>query len=121
MLRAKQFEKLCLEISYFSVECPTHPLCYMNVKIQGMKKILLNLSSASITSTLKSATSFFDFSDLSGLDFVKFVHPGNIVKPQITLDKLSHDEKFLLLKAEKEENEYYSELQMTTLMNSRYD
>ena len=78
-------------------------------------------SSASISSTLKSTTSFFNFSDLSGLDFVKFVHPGNIVKPQVNLDKLSHDEKFLLLKAEKEENEYYSELQMTTLMNSRYD
>ena len=78
-------------------------------------------SSASILSTSKSTKFLFNYSDLSGLDFVKFVHPGNIVKPQINLDKLSHDEKFLLLKAEKEENECYSELQMTTLMNSRYE
>ena len=58
-------------------------------------------------------------SEISGLDFVKFVHPGSI-NPELNATQLSHDEKIVLLKAEQEEQEYHREIQMTTLINSRY-
>ena len=77
-------------------------------------------SSTSIISSPSQSTSLRNSSDLSGLDFVKFVHPGNFLKPDINSYKLSDDEKVLLLKAEKEEKDRYKEIQMTTLMNSRY-
>ena len=77
-------------------------------------------SSTSIISFPSQSTSLLNSSDLSGLDFVKFVHPGNFLKPDINSNRLSEDENVLLLKAEKKENDHYKELQMTTLMNSRY-
>lgn len=77
-------------------------------------------SSTSIIPFPPQSTSSLNSSDLSGLDFVKFVHPGNFLKTDINSNKLSDDEKVLLLKAEKEEKDRYKEIQMTTLMNSRY-
>ena len=76
-------------------------------------------SPTSITASPSHSTSLLNSSDLSGLDFAKFVHPGNFLKSDINSNKLSDEEKVLLLKAEKEENDNYREIQMTTLMNSR--
>ena len=71
-------------------------------------------------STLPSlhTPSLLSSSEISGLDFVKFVHPGT-VKSDFHKDQLSYEEKILLLKAEKEEREYHRDIQMTTLINSR--
>ena len=93
---------------------------YQGTRYEKDLSSVISPSSLSDITYLTTTTSSLSSSDISGLDFVKFVHPGNIVKPQSSLYKLSHDEKLLLLKAEKEEKDYYQEIQMTTLMNSRY-
>ena len=83
-----------------------------------------NNCASTISSSPKSnlpsiqATSLLNSSELSGLDFVKFVHPGT-AKSDFHADQLSYSERVLLLKAEKEEKEYHREIQMTTLINSR--
>ena len=84
------------------------------------EKVFASTISSSPKSTLPSiqTTSLLSSSEISGLDFVKFVHPGT-VKADFHTDQLSYDEKVLLLKAEKEEQEYHREIQMTTLINSR--
>ena len=96
----------------------------MLYEYQGIKyeKDLCSVSSPFVSpSELQTKYSLLNSSEtLSGLDFVKSVHPGTI-RGDLNLNQLSPDESELILKAEREEQEYHREGQMTTLINSRYD
>ena len=52
-------------------------------------------------------------------DLGKFSYLNN-TEADSNIDQLSLDEKILLQKAEQEEKQYHREIQMTTLINSRY-
>lgn len=89
---------------------------YQDSKYEKIFAPILSSSPKSSHPSIQT-TSLLSSSEVSGLDFVKFVHPGT-VKSDFHTDQLSYDEKVLLLKAEKEEQEYHREIQMTTLINS---
>ena len=96
------------------------PMVYHQHSLNYQPKLSSVTSSSTRILPLLQSSSSLNRSELSDSDLIKFVHPSTI-ETNFCLNQLSADEKIILQKAEEEERQYHREIQMTTLINSRYN